>query len=1134
MHIVPSWVERLGAVISCSPVAEGTPSIGSGSAERGRRFVGRKREIEVLQASLRSASAGHGQLVAIGGDAGIGKTRTVEEFLARARIPEDRLLWGRCADDEGVPAYWPWAQAIRGHVERSDTDVLRTQLGSAASEVARLVPVVRERLADVPEVPASDPAQSRFRLFDGVTTFFRRLAARELHVVVLDDLHWADDGTMLLLGFVVPEIRRSRLLILCTYREPELRRTPRHLAQIAHADERLTLTGLDRSEVELLVEETTSAPVPAAIVQRLHRVSGGNPYFLGELVRWLRTENRLSDMDLGRRLPEEVREVTRQRLAPVGPDTRRVLAVAATIGQEFDLTLLQAASGFASASLFERLTIAVRAGFVRESHHEVGRFEFVHALVRETLYQDLPAPKRAELHREIARALEAVHAAAPARAPVAELAHHYFHAASLGEVGKAVEYALAAGDAAIACLGFEDGVGHYERALEMLGLERSDPALEVRARLALGDAACRAGDHPRARTEFQKAAESAGRAGDAKAVALAAIGFGEARPHFGIADPSLVRLLERALAALADEDSVLRARVLAALAEALYGVPAEEERRERVSREALAMARRTGDPAALASALNARHFTRGDSLDERVAMATESRRLAAELRDPRRSLDALAWLIGDFLELGDVAAADRELESLARAADELRMPLYRWVVATMRASRALQAGQFSDATRLAAEARTILPDGDPTAIGEQVYALQMTMLGAEQDRLADHEPSLALLAARLAGVPGWRCSLAALYADLGREAEARSLLEQLAANAFADLPRDTGFAAALAMLARIAVVLRDLRRARLVYDLLLPYAERSIVVGFGFACYGAAAGYLAMLAAMLGLADEAARHYERALGLNARMGARPFLAHTQREYAAFLVARAGPGDVARAAALREEARRTADELGMELLRRILARDGTPASGTVTEPVAGAFCRAGDSWMITFAGESFRLSDTKGVRYLATLLRCPGEEFHALHLAASPPDEGAGRAAAPGSAVRGLRVAALGDAGEPLDAETRNAYRARLAELRDDRAEAARFNDPGRVESAEREIELLTRELERAIGVGREVRRAGSAAERARLNVTRAIAAVLRKIGDAHPVLSEHLTATIRTGAFFSYSPDSRSRVRWDV
>src|SRR5262249_46767637 len=136
MHIVPSWVERLGAVISCSPVAEGTPSIGSGSAERGRRFGGRRREMEVPRASLRSASAGHGQLVAIGGDAGIGKTRTVEEFIARARIPEDRLLWGRCADDEGVPAYWPWAQAIRGHVERSDTDVLRTQLGSAASEVA--------------------------------------------------------------------------------------------------------------------------------------------------------------------------------------------------------------------------------------------------------------------------------------------------------------------------------------------------------------------------------------------------------------------------------------------------------------------------------------------------------------------------------------------------------------------------------------------------------------------------------------------------------------------------------------------------------------------------------------------------------------------------------------------------------------------------------------------------------------------------------------------------------------------------------------------------------------------------------------------------------------------------------------
>jgi hypothetical protein len=999
-----------------------------------------------------------------------------------------------------------------------------------ATEVARLVPAIRERLPDVPAAPAPDAGESRFRLFDAVTTFLQRLGARAPHVLVLDDLHWADDATMLLLGHVVPEIRRSRVQIVCTYREAEMRRTPRHLVHVARADDRLTLGGLDRADVETLVGETVSGPVPPALVRQLHRVSGGNPYFVGELVRWLRTEGRLSAADLTRQLPEEVRELIRQRLAPLAPDDRRMLAVAATIGLEFDVALLAAAAGLSPAGLAERLAVAADAGFVRESARGLGRFEFVHALVRETLYQDLPGPRRAELHRETVRALEAVHADAPATAPIAELAHHAFHAAPLGDVQTAVRYALAAGDRAIASVGYEEAMRHYGRALELLALTRPDLALAVRARLALG-AACGSGDHLRAREEFQEAGDAARAAGDAEGLALAAIGFAEAQPHSGTTDHRLVRFLDAALAALPSEDGVLRARVLAALAEALYGEPSEAERRDRLSREAVAMARRVGDPAALASALNARHFTRGDSLDDRLAMAAESGRIARELRDPRRSLDALAWLLGDLLELGDVAAFDRELEGFAAAVEDLRLPFYRWAVTAARSARALLAGRFLEGARLAAEARAIVPDGEPTSFAEQVYAVQMAIVHAETDHLADDEVPLSLLAARIPGVPGWRCSLAALYADLGRDAEARSPLEQLAGNQLADLPRDTGFAGALATLSRVAVVLHDRPRARLLYDLLLPYAERSVVVGFGIACHGAAARYLAMLASALGFDAEAVEHFERALALNARMGARALLAHTQHEYAEFLLLRAAPGDRVHAEQLAGEARRTAEALGMTRLGRILARGVTTASGPA--PLDGVLRRAGDEWTVAFAGVSFRLKDAKGLRHLATLLRHPGEELHALLLASAAP-EGSCTPGARERADVGLRTGDPGDAGEMLDAEARGAYRARLTELRDERDEAARFNDPGRVERAEREIEMLTRELARAVGLGGRSRRVGAAAERARLNVTRAIAAVVRKVRAEHPALGEHLAATVRTGTFCSYTPDGRSPVRCQV
>src|SRR5262249_30919799 len=162
---------------------------------------------------------------------------------------------------------------------------------------------------------APEPAHSRFSLFDGVTTFLQRLAARDAHVLVLDDLHWADDGTVLLLGHVIPEIRRSHLLIVCMYRDAEMRRTPRHLAQLARADGRVALGGLDGAECERVVAQTSSRPVSADLVGQLHRVSGGTPYSLGELVGWLRSRKGTT-VDLTRQLPDEMCELTRQRLAP--------------------------------------------------------------------------------------------------------------------------------------------------------------------------------------------------------------------------------------------------------------------------------------------------------------------------------------------------------------------------------------------------------------------------------------------------------------------------------------------------------------------------------------------------------------------------------------------------------------------------------------------------------------------------------------------------------------------------------------------------------------------------------------------------------------------------------------------------
>src|SRR4029453_7277161 len=225
------------------------------------------------------------------------------------------------------------------------------------------------------------PARAPMPRYGGGTASMERLPGGEPHVLVLDDVHWADDATMLLLGHVVPEIRRSRLLIVCTYRDAEMRRTPRHLAQVVRADERLVLRGLDRTESARVVADTASASVPADLLARLHRVSGGNPYFLGELVRWLRAQDGLAAADLSCTLPDEMRELTRRRLAPLGAEIRSVLTIAAAIGEDFDLRVLEGAIGLPADQLSERLAVATRDGFVRSSPRGPLHLEFVHAIV---------------------------------------------------------------------------------------------------------------------------------------------------------------------------------------------------------------------------------------------------------------------------------------------------------------------------------------------------------------------------------------------------------------------------------------------------------------------------------------------------------------------------------------------------------------------------------------------------------------------------------------------------------------------------------------------------------------------------------------------------------------------------------
>src|SRR5262249_16938646 len=256
-------------------------------------FVGRETELGALLRGLDDARAARGRFVALVGEAGIGKTRTVEEFLARAGLSDDAVLWGRCPEHHALPAYWPWTQAFGRWAEQHDAETLATLLGRAASDLAPFVSAIDDRVGRFEPPPPCDAIQARLRLFEALAAVLRRVAERHPVVVVLDDLHWADEGSILLLAFLAPELRRVRCLLVTTYRAREMQRMPRLLAEIARVSERIPLRGLAVEDVGAFVRTRTAAALGNSMLAELHAATRGNPFFLGELVRMLEANGRL-------------------------------------------------------------------------------------------------------------------------------------------------------------------------------------------------------------------------------------------------------------------------------------------------------------------------------------------------------------------------------------------------------------------------------------------------------------------------------------------------------------------------------------------------------------------------------------------------------------------------------------------------------------------------------------------------------------------------------------------------------------------------------------------------------------------------------------------------------------------------
>jgi DNA-binding SARP family transcriptional activator len=858
-------------------------------------FAGREAQLAALRRAWSDAADGRRRGAFVTGEPGIGKTRLAAELAAHAQREGGVVLYGRC-DDGPAAAAQPFAEALSAYAAASPLDELRVQLGARAGDLLPVLPALSERLPGIPMAAPAAPEIERLRTLEATAALLQAASEAAPLLLVLDDLHWADELSLLLLQHVLRADPRMRLLVVATYRDSEPSRSPLLAGVVTGLARqpdvsRLELTPLAEPDVAAIL---TDAGRPPSLAPRVRAMTEGNPFFVGEVVRALGEDDTPEAA-----VTPRIRDVVRWRLARLPGAAADVLTTAAVAGPEFDADIVAAAGGIGAERTLDALGAAEQARLVRPAG-ALDRFGFAHALVRQTIIGDLAAGRRVRLHARVATALE--QATRTRAVPAGELATHLDAAGGLVDTRTTLRYARQAGGEAAASLAFDVAAEHYERARRAHD-RLPDGSVEERLDLdlACGRALKLAGDE-RAHAALRRTAADAEAAGDGARMtdALLTIALGEA--DFLREDPELVALLHRALALLPSDDSPARARLKAFLAlHALYSIP-HPARREMVDR-ALAMARRVGDRDALTTTLAAHSWTDMDPVrrGERLAIADELVRVVPSTL-PYAECEGHVFRFAALVESGDLRGADA---ALAAARSAARVPMSRWMVLQWEAARAMVAGQLADAESLSIRgAEAGREAGAPPSVIEFTFAGTLWCIRAVQGRLAELEP-LASMVRALPDRPAWSfASDAQLAWELGDPGGAGSALAEAVTRGLLEAPRTLGWTTTMTGAADVCAALDDRAVAAPLYDLLAPCAD---VVSTHAGPLGRAVGLLALT---LGRRDEAEARLRAAVALCERMQARAFLAIARYDLGRLLLP--SPEGTARV----EQAHAMAEELGM--------------------------------------------------------------------------------------------------------------------------------------------------------------------------------------------------------------------------
>jgi len=911
---VVAALSRIPTTATTAPLApEGLGAVGAEALDQNpmyrRTFVGREQELHQLQALFDAAISGQGSLVMVVGEPGIGKTTLCEQLATYAVIRGGKTLIGHCYEEGSLSLpYLPFVEAMRSYVLAREPDGLRHDLGAGAGVVARIVSEVRERLQVEPNVSTADPEEERYRLFQAVSAFLQNAAMVHPLVIVLEDLHEADRGSLELLTHLSRNLAGTRLLLVGTYRDIEVDRAHPLSATLAElrrtsSFSRVLLRGLTADEVQRMLSTIAGQEVAWRLAEAVHRQTEGNPLFVQEVLRYLVEEGLIKREDgrwrrasgetpLEMGIPEGLRDVIGKRLSHLSPECNQALGIAAVIGREFGLATLSVAAGMAEETLDAAVEEALRVGVLEDrSQRGSVRFRFSHAFFRQTLYEELFTPRRLRLHQQVARALEEQYSMR-LEEHAAELAEHFAQSSEPADLQKAVAYAELAARRALSVYAYGEAVRHLELALQ--GQEVLDPADKAKRcdlLLTLGEALIPAGDPLRAveaiAPEALALAEALGdqaRASRTCQLAVHSLIRHGAVQEFGT--PQYQHWLEGA-DRYASAGSVDRVRTDSALASREYFGGRQRLALE-LAQQAMTLARALDDDEALFQAafvlVNIRWPERQN---ERLRIAEEFTH--------RPQGRANAFMYGlflcygglAFLTEGDRARAERDIRRVSEIAERTKNGSLLIITSEIRETLfEVIDGRLEEAVRAAEELRLRgeeLGVPGPAQLQAFIHTLRARCyLGrAEEARAAQPDFSRTAVAEERSLVFGGDSAL--FLAHLGRWAEVRELLGRLTERLRADATFEFSYVP-LTNYLEAAALAGDRELAALIRPRLAPVS--ALIEENFLTCV---ARHLGDASALLGEREQARAYYEQALEVCAKIRFRPEVALTRLQIAELLL-----------------------------------------------------------------------------------------------------------------------------------------------------------------------------------------------------------------------------------------------------